>query len=448
VNQEEIAKIKADATAAALVAMQAQAKAEADLKAKLEAEKAAKEAERKALKDEILTEIMGGVQGHRSTPAQPTDVQVGAPAFEKHKGLAFVRFIKAKAASELDRKPILDVVKGWNERSPGMGYGEFAKALSSGAFAGMGSMVRPEWSGDFIELLRNKSVVRKAGARAISGGQRLQFDGQAAAGTAYWVGETTAVTNSNPTTSQPLALTAKKLAAQCPVPNDLIRNASISADQFVLNDLLQVVALEEDLQFLYGPGTSGKPRGIALQLASSMKYAMTALGVAGKPTVLEMKQEIDKALKKMELANAPMDDVAIFTSPSPKAAILDAVASSGDGSNMLENEWNARGTIRGKKFFITNQISETGGLTLANGETSNSNGQSDLLFFDMSEVIILDAMSVEAEVFPNGAYTNNSGTVVSGISTDQTVIRLLKEVDIGLRHNVSGARVYNVTWGN
>jgi HK97 family phage major capsid protein len=451
-NQEQIEaamkKVAGDAAKAAaaeaFAAMKSEAaKIEAEKVAKVEAEKA-EEARVQAKVDAALNDILANQRGQRSAPLRATDgVQVGDRAAVREKGLDFARFIRAKAAAQLDNKTIDAVLKEWDAKLPGNGYAEFAKALSSGSYSGMGSLVRPQWATDFIELLRVKTSVRKAGARSVTGAARLEFDGQATSGTAYWGTETGNITASNPTTNKPLTLTEKKLTALSVIPNDLIRNASISADQFVLSDLTQVVAIEEDLQFFYGPGTVNRPLGLAFQLAAANIYAMTALGSAGVPTVAEMKKEIDKALKTMKLANAPMNDIKIFTSPSPEAAVLDAVASSGDGSNMLELEYSQRGTLRNKPVFITNQMKEDGSQSTING---NANKQTDLLFFDMSEVIILDSMDLEAEVFPNGTYYN--GTVaVSGISTDQTVCRLIKKVDIGIRHNVSGVRVKALTWG-
>lgn len=451
---EQIAQMQKNAVAEAMLAFEAKQKAdEAAKAAKLEAEKAA-EIALQARVDEAVTKIMGEARGQRSgLPAATPAIEFGGKrAAENHKGLDFARLIKARTVAKMNGGTVIEVLKGWDQSNPGYGYGDFAKALSSGSFSGMGSLIKPQFSSDFIDLLRNKAKLRAAGARVVSMGARLEFDGQSGTGSAQWGGETDVIAASNPTTSRPLTLTEKKLTALAVIPNDLIRNASISAEQFVLNDLLQVVALEEDLRFLYGTGTLGQPLGLVKQIKATATgkggthvYAMTALGVAGKPTVLEMKTEIDKALKKMELDNAPMEDVAIFTSPSPKAAILDAVAASGDGSNMLEAEYNARGTLRGRKFFVTNQISELG--TTDTYMAPTTNGQSDLIFLDMSEVIIGESMDVEAEVFPNGTWVAG-GVTKSGIATDQSVIRLVKKVDCGLRHTESGARVTGVTWGN
>jgi HK97 family phage major capsid protein len=442
-NPEQIKQMQADAVAAALLAFETKQKADAESAAKAVEAAKAEDARIQAKVDAALGDIMGEARGKRSAPLQTPGVEVGDRAAKREKGLDFARFIRAKAAAQMGNKSIADVLNGWADENPGVGHREFAKALSSGSYAGMGSLVRPEWASDFIELLRIKTSIRKAGARSVTGAARLEFDGQATSGTAYWGTETGNITASNPTTNKPLTLTEKKLTALSVIPNDLIRNASISADQFVLQDLTQVVALEEDLQFFYGLGTVNRPLGLAFQLASGNVYAMASLATGGTPTVAEMKKEIDKALKTMKLANAPMNDIKIFTSPSPEAAVLDAVASSGDGSNMLELEYSQRGTLRNKPVFITNQMKEDGSQSTING---NANKQSDLLFLDMSEVIILDALDLEAEVFPNGTYYNGS-VAVSGISTDQTVCRLIKKVDIGLRHNVSGVRVKSLTWG-
>lgn len=440
---EQIKQMQADAVAAALVAFETKQKAEAEAIAKaLEAEKVAETA-MQARVDKALNEIMGGARGQRTAPLQTDGVKVGDRAAAREKGIDFARYVRAKAAAQLDHKTIDVVLKEWDAKLPGNGYGEFAKALSSGTYAGMGSLVRPQWASDFIELLRVKTSVRKAGARSVTGAARLEFDGQATSGTAYWGTETGNIPASNPTTNKPLTLTEKKLTALSVIPNDLIRNASISADQFVLDDLTQVVAIEEDLQFFYGPGTVNRPLGLAFQIAAANVYAMTALTTAGVPLVGEMKRELDKAMKVMKLANAPMNDLAWFTSPSPEAAVLDAVAASGDGSNMLEAEYTRAQTLRNKKVFITNQMKEDGTQSTVNG---NTNKQTDLLLIDMSEVIILDSLEMETEVFPNGTYYNGS-VAVSGISTDQTVCRLIKKVDIGLRHNVSGVRVKQLTWG-
>lgn len=391
----------------------------------------AKKAEQEALAKRVASEIIEQSKGNRDgfvAVMQRTateGVQVGRRTAEGT-GIELARFVKAKAVAAMTGRPMLDVLKGW-------GYADQAKALSSGDFAGGGSLIRPEYAADFIALLRNQTIVRKAGARQVPMGASLTFDGQASAATASYGGETDNIPTSNPTTSQPLKLTEKILTGLVAIPNDLIQHASISAEEFVRDDLARVMALKEDEKFLYGSGSSFEPLGITKQLHADHIYAMTALATASVPLVGEVKKELNKALKLLKKANIPMESFAWMLGPTNEAAILNAVGPGGEGANVLERELGEQGKLRGKPAHVSNQVTE--GVSSA-----------DFLGFDMSQVIIGDSQNMEIEVFPNGTFHNGSA-VVSGISTRQTVIRAVSKHDIGLRYSKAGIRVTGVTWG-
>lgn len=410
-----------------LAALEAEKKAADEAKA-LEARKAADEAHAQRIADMAQAKILDAAKGNRDGFApmlqKTADVSVGKSAAEGT-GINFARFVKAQAAAKMMGRNPADVAKGW-------GYNDVAKALSESVFEDGGSLVRPEYAAEFIELLRNKTVIRKAGARTVPMGSSLTFDGQASAASASYGGSTENIAPSSPKTSQPLVLSERKLRALVPVPNDLIRNASRSAEEFVRDDLLRVMALKEDEKFLYGAGTVFEPRGLQSQLVASHKFAMTALTAAGKPTIEEMKRQLNKVLKTIEKANLDVVNGAWFVSPSIKNAVLDAVGPGGEGSNALEREYNERGTWRGFPVLTTNQIAET--------------STADLFFFAMEHVIIGESMAMALETFPNGTYHDGS-SVVSGISTDQTVIRAITKHDIGLRYNTAGVNVTGMTWG-
>lgn len=426
---EEMKSVSEAAAKAAVLAIESKQKTEAEQKAAAEAAKAAEEARVKALVDAEMSKRMGEAEGQRSAPLQATPgVKVGEKA-TKGTGIEMARVVKALYVAKQEGKSAADVAKSW-------GYVDVSKALSSGSFSGMGSLIQEEIASDFIELLRTDVVVRRAGARSVPLNEKLVFNGQASAGTAYWLGETDEITKSNPTTNQPLTLAPKKLAALCPFPNDLLRALGPKAEQMVSEDLRRVVAIEEDQQLLYGVGTTNKPLGIGhtTALHSDHVYAMTALGSAGVPTIGEVKKELRKALKKFRLAKLPEAGQRIvwIMSPSIEQAILQAVGPGGEGGNMLEAEYVRSGTLMGKPAFVTNQITES--------------STADFFAFDMSHVIIGDGMGLDVEVFPNGHWTE-SGTAKSGISTDQSVVRLIKKVDIGLRYNKAGIKVTGMTWG-
>lgn len=391
---------------------------------------------KKSLAPEIAKQIVEQSKGKRDdlpatfvAPAAPesSGIIVGKHASEGT-GINLSRFMRALAVGRLTSRDPAMLAKSW-------GYDVVAKALSTSDFASGGSLVHPAFAGEFIELLRNETVIRKAGVRVVPMGASLTFDGQAGAATAAYGSSTSAIATSNPTTSQPLVLSEKKLTGLVPVPNDLLRNvnASISAEELIRQDLLQVMALAEDLKFLYGLGTATEPRGLQSQLASGNKYAMTALTTANKPTIGELKNEINKAKKTLKKANAPMRKMFWVMSPTVEAGIKNAVGPGGEGFNVYEREMNEKGTLAGYPYYVTNQITET---------TS-----ADLFLFDASEIIIGDSMSLELEFFPNAAFTS-SGSVVSGISTDQSVYRAIAKHDIGTRHNnAAGINVTGVTYG-
>lgn len=393
----------------------------------LTAEEKAEIAEKTALKMIEMSkgnrDSMTAAVAPAPAPTEQRVTVVGDAA--KGTGINLARYMKALAVGKMRGVSPVEVAKSW-------GYDHIAKALGQSNFAEGGSLVHPEYSGEFIELLRNEAVIRKAGARQIGMGASLTFDGQAGSASASYGGSTSTITPSNPTTNQPLVLSEKKLTGLVPVPNDLLRNKSVGAEELVRDDLVKVMALKEDEKFLYGSGSSFEPRGLQSQLKAAHKYAMTALAAAGKPTIEELKREINKAKKALKKANAPMNKCVWLISPTVEAGILNSVGPGGEGTNQIEREMNERGTIGGFPYFVTNQIPET---------TS-----ADVFLLCMDEVIIGDSMNLELEFFPNAAFTQ-SGAVVSGISTDQSCFRAIAKHDIGLRHDVSGINITGVTYG-
>jgi hypothetical protein len=55
-------------------------------------------------------------------------------------------------------------------------------------------------------------------------------------------------------------------------------------------------------------------------------------------------------------------------------------------------------------------------------------------------------MDLEFEIFANAAYSA-SGTIRSGISRDESVIRLIRKWDFGMRHTASAFIIEAVTLG-
>jgi HK97 family phage major capsid protein len=160
-------------------------------------------------------------------------------------------------------------------------YGEnhpVTRALVTSAGAAGGFIVPPDYMTDIIELLRPLAVVRGAGPRVIPMPRgTMTLPGQASAATASYGSEGAKIASSQQTLNQIVA-SFKKLTALVPVSNDMMRYADPAVDAFVRDDLVKVIALTEDLNFILGTGAQDTPRGF-LSFANS--YAAANGGSAG-----------------------------------------------------------------------------------------------------------------------------------------------------------------------
>lgn len=342
------------------------------------------------------------------------------------KGINVARMLKALGVAKMTGQKPSAVAKGW-------GYERVSKALLQGDFDAGGSLVHEQFSSEIIELLRNAAVIRRAGARQIPmPGGNLTIGRQGAAATAYYGQENTATTPSQPSTEE-IKLSEKKLTALVPVSNDLIRNASVGAEEMVRDDLVNVIALREDLAFLRGTGASSEPQGLRYKIHADHVYAETT-ATDGAPTLVEAKAEFNKAVQKLKTANIKMVRPAWIMAARTEAAILDITGPGGEGTNSLEREMLEKGTIRGFPYYVTEQV-----------PTNLVDTESELYFIDLNEVVIGDSMALELAVFPDGHYSS-AGSVLSGISNDFTVIRAISKHDITMRHTKGGVCVTTLTW--
>src|SRR5262245_50656529 len=127
------------------------------------------------------------------------------PAFESH-GQKLQQEIRAKMIADAARFDPDEAA--WISRKLGLR----TKALGTIQDTAGGSLVRFPVLGELIELQRNLEIFAAAGAQevALPPNGRLQFPKLTGGSTAYWVGEASAITESQPTTGN-LDLQAKKL---------------------------------------------------------------------------------------------------------------------------------------------------------------------------------------------------------------------------------------------
>ncbi len=68
------------------------------------------------------------------------------------------------------------------------------------------------------------------------------------------------------------------------------------------------------------------------------------------------------------------------------------------------------------------------------------------MLVEMTDAMILDAMTLELAVSREGTYVDTSGATVSAFQSDQTLIRAIAEHDFQMRHPASIAVNQFVRW--
>jgi HK97 family phage major capsid protein len=246
----------------------------------------------------------------------------------------------------------------------------------------------------FIEVLRNRSVAFRMGARRLSGLQgNVTIPRQSGTGTAYWLGtEATAATESNQAFVQ-LAMTPKTVAAYTEVSRNLMMQSSPSAEGIVTDDLGKTVATAADLAVLNGSGAAGQPLGI---------IGTTGIGtVSGtsftKAGILEF--QTDVAASNVEPIRG-----GYVTTPAVAGLASSRVEFSGSQKEIwVGNIWD--GVMAGFPAMSSNQMPAGA-----------------MLFGDWQEVVVAEWGVLEVEVNP---YANFAAGILG--------IRAMYSLDVGVR---------------
>lgn len=367
------------------------------------------------------------VQAMKMASAVPQGPQIDhpptfAPEFKEPlaKGESFGRFVRCLAA--------------------GKGIGQFAaqiadehyhdpvmaKALAAGSAGDGGFLVPGQYSTDLIELLRPASVVRALGARVLPmPNGTLQIPRITGGSSAAYIGENNNIAATQPQFGQ-IQLTARKLAALCPISNDLIRYSSPQADIVVRDDLIAALAQAEDAAFIRDAGTGNAPKGLRYWAANTPTMTAT-------PDIAKITADLAKLETFLLSANIRMTAPGWALSPRVMnylSALRDSTTSAYAFPEM------ANGLLRGKPFRTTTAVP----VNLGGGT------ESEIYLADFAEVIIGDSMRVMVDVSSTAAYHNGSA-VVSSFSLDQTVIRVILANDLAVRHPEAVAVLIGCTWG-
>ena len=191
--------------------------------------------------------------------------------------------------------------------------GAAIRALNVGTNTAGGYIVDDELlAGSFIDLLLEYTAATHLVTRLDDLMGNLTFPRQDARSTAQWVGETAAAAEQNPTFDI-VQMTPKHLRAWTRASTQLLRQSSISIEQFLRRDLARAIAKAMDAAILTGTGASNQPTGIAALGSDRLTVDYPNSGDLNYDSVLSCEE-------KLAEKNALMGRLAWVVSPKMRKA--------------------------------------------------------------------------------------------------------------------------------
>ncbi|MBT9156750.1 MAG: hypothetical protein DDT37_01738 [Firmicutes bacterium] len=336
------------------------------------------------------------------------------------RGYSLIRAIRAASTgdwsqAELEREASDAVAKMVN-RSP---QGFFVptdvliekRDLTKGVFVQGGALVETDLRAEsFIDMLRNRMVVRQAGATVLSGlvGD-VAIPRQTGGATAFWVAESGAPAETRQSVDQ-VALSPKTVGAFTDISRKLLLQSSIDVDRFVRSDLATVIALAIDLAALHGTGVANQPRGIA-------STAGIGVVIGGANGAVPSWAHVVGLETAVAIPNADVGSLAYITNARVRGRMKTTQKVATTDSVML---WETNvSPLNGYPAHVTNQVASD--LTRGTGS-----GLSAIFFGNWADLIIGHWGTLDVLVDP---YTGGAAGTVRVIA--------LQDVDIVVRQPAS-----------
>lgn len=341
---------------------------------------------------------------------------------EKTRGLG--RCIRALAATRCDVGAALKFIETvWKTGDEDIA----TKILLVGSDTAGGFTVPDVLSDTFFELLQEKSVFMSMGPQMLpmSEGNK-SFNGLATGASAYYIGEIDRIKTSSPTFRR-VSMNAKKLAGIVPIGNDFLRQSSGAIDGMVSKNLIDVVALREDLAFIRGDGVDKTPIGLR-NIPGINATAMTAT-----PTFITISKDIANMQLRMRNNLLTEGKLGWLMAPRTRFA-LEYLHEPGSSFFPFKEEIKA-GMFDGKPFAETTQIPiNIGGAT------------SELYLVDWDRVYVGDTLALTVDVSKDASYTDEAGVTRSAFQNDITLMRAIAEHDMAVDTPKAVEVLTGVTW--
>jgi len=310
-----------------------------------------------------------------------------------------------------------------------------ATYVTSGATTG-GNLVATDLMADeFIEALRNNSVMLNLGISTMTGlvGDVAIPRRSGVASTYYLSTETTAITQSESTFDQ-VQLQPKNLAALSKFSRQTLLQATPGIEDLIRRDLTAGINLGIDLGILNGSGSSGQPTGIL----NTSGIGSVALGTNGGAITVNALVDLEEQVL-IDNGAVNRDSISYITNAKVLAELKKLRAGGStttDGAYLVNDQLNAIGrggtpaAVNGYPLYVTNQVPSN----LTKG--SSSGVCSAMLMGDFSQAMV-------------GFWGNGIEIVVGEDSDDFSKglqsVRAIVSYDVAVRHPESFAAVLDIT---
>ena len=196
-------------------------------------------------------------------------------------------------------------------------------------------------SGSFIDLLRNRLSITRAGCTVLGGLQgNISIPRHTGSSTGYWVGENLPPDESQQSIDQ-VNMTPKTVGAFVDFSRRLLLQSSIDVEGFIRNDLTRVIALEIDRAGIYGTGSSNQPQGLT-NVSGIGSETLTGAGTFTEYIAMET---------DVAVANADEGALRYIINASARGALKSTEKASNTAQFVYEND-----QINGYPVIVSNQL--------------------------------------------------------------------------------------------
>jgi HK97 family phage major capsid protein len=289
----------------------------------------------------------------------------------------FEKEMSAEVERQVGRRPDGFFVPEFALFTRGQWETEMRRDLVAGTPDLGGDLIMTYVEPSLIPFLRNKLVVGRMGASMFTGlRDNFALPRQTGSGTASWQTETGALSNTNVTFDQVL-LSPLRLGSQTAYSRWLLNQARVDVQTVVRQDLLSIIAIEQDRAALFGTGTT-QPTGVfnvAADTAYPSSYTKTSPSVTFATSGYPTWAEIVSFEGHIEQNNIDLDDSSCgyVATPSAKSTLKTTAKADPRATNQFYPQFiweegaagGPEGRMNGYRALASNQLNTTNQMIFA-----------------------------------------------------------------------------------